>query len=111
MRECLRVCPSVSVGMCVHIYIFSRMFSPAYIFTSCLRTCTQQVGEVKNPQVWEKWLHGVPTSSYNIYVHAKEPDSVQVRAEGERKRGFVSGMKACMVYCARVGLSCALPQG
>ena len=38
-----------------------------------------QVGEVKNPQVWDKWLEGVPEASRSIYVHAKKPNEVQVR--------------------------------
>ena len=37
-----------------------------------------QVGEVKNPQVWEKWLEGVPEARRSIYVHAKDPDDVKV---------------------------------
>ena len=38
-----------------------------------------QVGEVKNPQVWDKWLEGVPEASRSIYVHAKNPNEVEVR--------------------------------
>jgi hypothetical protein len=36
------------------------------------------VGEVKNPQVWDKWLEDVPAASRSIYVHAKKPDLVKV---------------------------------
>ena len=56
---------------------------------------------MKNPDVWAAWLQDVPKERWNIYVHAKEPDSVKhplfesnlVRAV-KTKWGTVSLVKA-----------------